>query len=414
MQLSEARFRDPQVLADTASIGSRWWRTFLFWDEVEPVRSSPVSYDWRLYDPLFRHAGSLGLTVIAEIQGNPGWAADYPGGPPHDLDTLTQFVAAAVERYDGDGWRDAPGSPVVNYWELYNEPDNTDPKLAKEGRGWGFWGNEGHEYARMLKRVYPAIKIANPSAVVVIGGIAYDCFPPDCGPFNPNFIDDVLSAGAGQSFDVMNFHYYPSYSWRWESYGPGIIGKTGAVAHKLAEYGLTKPIIVTEAGYWSAAQPPFGPRSSREEQARYVPVLYARGLAAGLALVCWFQYDDVAGFDNPARGLVDTRLAEKPSFAAYALAAKMLGRAEPEEPARDETATGEVYWFRAAGKRVAVAWTHNGDTSFLRVRAPSAERVHYMGARVIVSDESDGKRDGITQIPYGTDPVYVVPRQHAD
>ena len=74
----------------------------------------------------------------------------------------------------------------------------------------------------------------------------------------------------------MNFHYYPAYRWRWDRYGPGIIGKTAAVALKLAEYGLEKPTIVTEAGYWSDAKAPFFPASSLEEQARYVPQLFAR------------------------------------------------------------------------------------------------------------------------------------------
>lgn len=409
VQISEARFRDPALLAHTRGVGANWWRTFLFWDEVEPTRTSPPSYDWRHYDALFGNASELGLETIAEIQGNPTWAADFPGGPPYDLDTLTRFVAEAVERYDGDGVRDAPGSPRVRYWELYNEPDNTDAKLAREGRGWGYWGYEGARYGQMLKRVYTAAKIANPDAQIVFGGVAYDCFVPDCGPFNPEFIDDVLREGAGPYFDVMNFHYYPAYRWRWDRYGPDIIGKTVAVKQKLAEYGLSKPTIVTEAGYWSEAYAPFFPPSSLDEQARYVPQLYARGIAAGLELVCWYQYDDVPGFDNPARGLLDGSLQPKPSFEAFRQAAAILAVARPESARPDPDAEGEVYWFRSYGSPLAVAWTNDGETATLEVEAPAAERIHYMGSRVVARDESDGRLDGITRIPYGADPIYVRP-----
>ena len=122
------------------------------------MKSSPLAPHLQptigaIYDELFGHASSLGLKVIAEIQGNPSWAAEFPGGPPHDYDTLAQFMAAAVERYDGDGIDDAPGNIQIQHWELYNEPDNFDARLAVEGRGWGYWGHNGAAYAQMLKRV---------------------------------------------------------------------------------------------------------------------------------------------------------------------------------------------------------------------------------------------------------------------
>ena len=46
---------------------------------------------------------------------------------------------------------DAPGSPIVAYWEFYNEPDNRD-----------FWGHAADEYAELLAAVYPVVKAANP------------------------------------------------------------------------------------------------------------------------------------------------------------------------------------------------------------------------------------------------------------
>lgn len=413
IQISEDRFRDPEMIRTVRSAGAGWWRTFLFWDEVEPIRTSPPTYDWRLVDPLFQAASEAGLTVIAEIQGNPKWVADFPGGPPRDLDALAQFVSAAVERYDGDGERDAPGHPVVRFWEMYNEPDNVDAQLAVEGRGWGYWGFEGAAYARMLKRVYPAVKIADPGAQVLFGGVAYDGFIPNDGPFNPAFVDDVLEAGGGPYFDFMNFHYYPLFAGNWQAYGIGIAGKAAAIRAKLAEHGLQKPLVVTEAGSWSAASPPYPPTSA-DEQAHYVAQLHARALAADIALVCWFQLDDVAGVDDPARGLYDRHLQPKPALTAYRVTAQKLSGMQPMRPPRDPAAPGEVYWFERRGGRLAVAWTNDGTLARLAVRAPAAERTRVNGVRIVVRDEADGALDGVTLVPYGPEPVFVRPLAAAD
>lgn len=406
MQISEVRFRDPKVISDVHAAGATFWRTFVFWDEVEPERARPPAYSWHLYDPLFQTASRLGLVVIAEVQGNPAWAADLPGGPPRDLDTLAQFMAAAVERYDGDGVADAPGSPIVRYWELYNEPDNTDFALAREGRGWGAWGRSGAEYARMLKRVYPVVKLASPGAQVLFGGVAHDNFLEESGPFNAAFVDDVLAAGAGPYFDIMNFHYYPLYAPRWAPFGPGPIGKAAAIRRKLAAHGVVKPMMITEAGTWSAAGPPY-PSATPADQARYVPQVYAQALAADVETLIWFHYDDVAGFDDPARGLVDRDLAPKPALVAYRVASEVLAGASPMRPARDQAAPGEVYWFRRDDERVAVAWTHDGATASLAVRAPSVEWIQTLGRRHTVRDAADGRADGVTRVPYGPDPVFV-------
>jgi len=405
-QLSELRFRDPALIGDAARAGAAWYRTFVFWDEVEPVRTSPPTYDWRHYDPLLTQASESGMRVIAEISGNPTWVADFPGGPVRDIGALAEFLAAAVERYDGDGHRDAPGSPVVRFWELYNEPDNGDPGLARQGRGWGYWGGRGAEYARMLRRVYPVVKLVSPDAQVVFGGVAWESVPSFGDPFDLEFIDDVLDAGGGSSFDYFNIHYYPLFAPRWADWGPGVAGKVAAARSKLARYGVDAPIMVTEAGMWSGA--PVGyPDSSPADQARYVPQLFSRALASGVPAVIWFHFDDVEGTEDPLRGLVDGELRPKPAHAAYRLAADLLGGAVADEPVRDIDAAGEVYRFTRDGRRLAVAWT-DGPRAVLELPAPAVLRVHFMGGRLVLRDTADGSSDGITRVPYGADPVYLL------
>jgi hypothetical protein len=405
-QLSEVRFRDPAMIREVRQAGAVHLRSLIFWDEVEPARTSPPTYDWSLYDPLLLTAHGEGLEVIAEVVGNPAWAADYPGGPPRNLDPLVQFVAAAVERYDGDGLSDAPGSPRVRLWELYNEPDNTDAQLAGEGRAWGYWGRDGAAYGQMLKRAYPAVRLASPAARLLMGGLAYDAFPEDGGPFNPEFLDDVLRAGGGCCFDIMNVHYYPLFAFRWQGQGPDVYGKAVAVRKKLAGYGLDKPLMITEAGMWSAALPPYPP-ATPEDQVRYVAKLYTRALAAGVRAVIWFQYDDVLGFEDPARGLVDTQLARKPAHAAFQVASSQLAGAVPEDAPRDRSAPGEVYWFRQGPDRLAVAWTEDGGQASLSIRSREVEWVHGLGSRRVLRDEADGQADGVVSVPYGGQPIFI-------
>ncbi len=50
------------------------------------------------------------------------------------LSELAEYLGAVVERFDGDGFHDAPGAPEVHYFELYNEPDRgTLPNAPRLG-----------------------------------------------------------------------------------------------------------------------------------------------------------------------------------------------------------------------------------------------------------------------------------------
>ena len=130
-------------------------------------------------------------------------------------------------------------------------------------------------------------------------------------------------------------------------------------------------------------------------------------LAAGVQTVIWFQYDDVAGFDDPARGLVDIDLQPKPAHIAFGLASGLLADAVPERQARDLLASGEVYWFKQGADRLAVAWTEDGSQASLSIQAREVEWIHGLGARQRLRDESDGRLDGQVVVRYGRDPVFI-------
>src|SRR5579859_6839086 len=171
------------------------WETVVFhWSDVEPT--APISgvhtYNWSTFDGVAARAQASGMSLFVLFSSNPSWAAALAGGPvtsTHVVD-LNNVVAAAAERYDGDGLDDAPGDPVVRYWSFYAEPDNNSLSAAQHA-GKGYWGDNPSGYGDMIAGVSTAMHAANPQAVVMIGGLAYDAFTPT-GHYVKAFLGGVL------------------------------------------------------------------------------------------------------------------------------------------------------------------------------------------------------------------------------
>ncbi|MBX2997408.1 MAG: hypothetical protein KF893_02770 [Caldilineaceae bacterium] len=122
--------------------GATWVRNEASWRSTEPTNVSPPEYRWQTIDRVVETATQGGFNLILTINYNPSWAATYYQGPIDKVPVkrFADFVAALVERYDGDGINDAPGSPVVEHFELYNEPDAwiARPNDIR-------WGNSGKQ-----------------------------------------------------------------------------------------------------------------------------------------------------------------------------------------------------------------------------------------------------------------------------
>ena len=394
-------------LTHTQAARVYWVRWPISWSAIEPVDRIPERYNFSFYDASILAATRAGLQLIVTIWGNPAWAATYTNGPIDkvDIGEFTEFVGTVVERYDGDGYEDAPGSPVVDYWEFYNEPDGGNRLRAEYGDS--YWGHFGAEYARMLCAVYPVIKAANPRARVALGGLAYDWFEDQGGPFVRNFLDDVLRNGGGNCFDLMNFHYYPPFT-GWNVYGPGLSGKANYLYSKLAQYGYHKPMICTEAGWHSNNYAQFP--STPEIQARYVVKLFTQSIASRLRfMIRWTWIDPGSGYGD--NGLLTQELQRKPAFYAYRTAAGILGRAS----FRRALSTGELghsamegYLMATSdGRDLYVLWSNDDGSRTVALPLSQARVTSLYGSASLVNDGSDGITDGRIRLVVGPDPVYV-------
>jgi hypothetical protein len=363
---------------------------------------------------------------------NPIWAAidSYGRVNQEHLGDLQEYIRALVERYDGDGKDDAPNSPVVNHWELYNEPD------IRGSYGIHGWGYNGIEYAEMLALLYPTIKQANPNAKVLLGGIASDWFVDSAknpGLFVRGFLDDVLANGGGHFFDIMNFHGYPAFAKDWtDNHGPGLYEKTEYIRAKLQEYGLDKPIMITESG-WHSGEFVDGVAvhnsGTPELQARYVVALYSQSLAQDVQALIFWMLSDIGPTYPYANGLVtsDSPPSTKPALTAYRVAVDRLDKTQFQRRLSQDELGGkpiEIYEFRDPehSRSIYVTWLNPIDLDIYPDKHPAMkagpESIHLRGSRATVSDiygniiaeiadKDDGSKDRSIRVSVSNRPMYI-------
>jgi len=343
------------------------------------------------------------------VQAVPDWAAMYLQGPiyPEQIPDFVEFVGELVERYDGDGDRDAPGSPVVEYFELFNEPDSSNVDGAESGYH-SYWGPYGDRYAAMLCAVYPAVKASNPQASVVLGGLAYDNFITDGGSFNPEFLDDVLAAGGGDCFDVMNFHYYPAYESLWYPYGNGLAGKAAFLADKLADHGYTdKRTVVTEAGWRSNQYEEDDKTGTPDVQSSYVVQLFTQAAASQIEILNWWSWIDI-GWPHGDLGLITTEHEPKVSLTAYRVAAEKIGPAQFQAIVPTEPGLENYRFLDRRGLPLFVMWSNDGQAHVASLPISQAVVTDMYGTTLAYRyDSGDGKVDGHVSIWVDEFPVYV-------
>lgn len=162
---------------------------------------------------------------------------------PNDWAAYEKWLAAVVERYDGNGKGDMDGLqfPVLHY-EIGNEPDlTTDPR---NGSGTVFHIGTPENYADLLKRSYLAIKSTNSDAQVLIAA------PAGVQPEFIKFWEKVLSTPKiSDYFDIGNIHCLSAPDQNKNDPTSISANDLNVTSYKnlLSSYKITKPIWVTEA-----------------------------------------------------------------------------------------------------------------------------------------------------------------------
>jgi len=298
--------------------GAGWARARIMWAAVEPDRDGART--WGMSDATIGAIAARGVRPMVSVYKWPTWVGGSACGPldATAMERYEAFLSEAVERYDGDGLRDAPSSPRIRVWEIGNEPDFAPSEAAGEGDYGSCFGDAPQAYADLLRRSYGVVRASDPSARVMFGGVAYDRFadhpdpPPGVptGPFRYGFVRDVLDAlhvgyGGHPDFpfwDVMGIHSYNDFRNAWDGPGgemPEIVGKVHAFrqAQLLApgDYDLRgMPLASTEISLASAPTDDYTVRSE-DYQAAYASQAAIRALAADLEFAIWYTAVDYTG-----------------------------------------------------------------------------------------------------------------------
>ncbi|MCO5184867.1 MAG: beta-galactosidase [Anaerolineae bacterium] len=230
-------------------MGAPWIVEFFPWAYFEP---EPGEFRWQQADLIIDHAEAQGLTVIARLGLTPYWArpADTPDTflAAAAYDDFAAFSAAFAERYRGR----------VDYIIVGNEPN-----LSFE---WGMQPVNSADYVALLHKVYPAIKMANPDAVVLAGALAPTLEPPGSanGLNDLLYLEELYAQGADNFFDALAVHTYGFTFPPDAEPGPDLLNfrRVELLRDIMIRYGDgDTPIYITETGYndhprWSLAVSP--------------------------------------------------------------------------------------------------------------------------------------------------------------
>jgi hypothetical protein len=381
--------------------GGGYARLHVGWLDVEPSNTTPDNFNWSWYDYLFGLARAEGVQILATIVGCPAWACPDANGPINEglYSEVGQFLGAFAARYKQPPYD-------VHAYELWNEPDATNGVNRQLG-----WGNHPDKYATMLAYAYPAIKANDPQAAVLMGGIAYGNFIDEGGPFNRDFLPDLLAAGGEQHIDAVAFHYYSH-----DSIYPNIAGKDEQIRSLVDAAGASLPLVCTETGLTS--DPAFG--SSEAIQARYTVKLHSWAAAAGVRSVAWFLYRDYTSSDPNQQiftksGLVRINFTQKPSYYAMKTFAQTVGSGRYLRPLGEldgVTSDLEGYRFRHAPgdnptRQVSVLWSRQGGA--VQYAIPAGQTAYVQGVKSLGGQPVDPAPgpNGALLITVGADPVYV-------
>jgi hypothetical protein len=376
--------------------GATWIRyNQILWSDLQPVENEQPN--WSLLGVLKGQLAAVSpkhVNIILVVRNTPVWAQKYPGSA---CGSVRESKIPAFAQFMHDLALQLSASPYyVKYWEIGNEPDAAlrydsmdiplscwgDPKQTDFG---------GAAYAQMLKQVYPAIKLADPEAKVLIGGLLLDCDPDhtiydsegqplDCAP--ARFLEGIVSSGGGDYFDAVSYHAYDYFgglgiysnpNWNASSYssGPVSIIKDKFVRSVLAKYGYTHKLFINTETALVCTQPECAEVNSitrtqyETTKAYYIAVDYASAIVNNLATRIWYDIDGAWRYT----GLLNNK-NPLPAYYAYKTASGELGYASYVQ---DVTQFPGIKGYEfARGKRVIwFLWSIDGNPHTVSLpRAP--------------------------------------------
>jgi len=280
-----------------------------------------VPTDFQQTDAIVRLAAEHGLVVQPTVIYDPPWdATDGYLSAPADDAGYADFLTALIHRYGPNGsfWKRATAKDPITQWQIWNEPNDKY-----------FWPKQpfAAAYVRLLKAAAGAIRAAEPTGKVVLGGL------PD---YSWTALKSIYAIpGAASAFDVVGVHPYTSTP-------AGMIAILSRVRQVMDAHGdSAKPIAVNEFGWVSDLGETrqllgFGIDTTRIGQAldvaRAMRLLAENRVSLGLSgfdYYSWATQERRGEYGFAYAGLLryqHDQLIAKPALAAFRLTALALER----------------------------------------------------------------------------------------
>jgi len=289
------------------SLGVTTVRFTIHWDGVAPTRPARAlaendpAYRWGGIDGVLQGLHARGIEPLVTLYGTPGWANGRrkPNVAPTSKSTLANFAFAAAKRYR-----------FVRKWTIWNEPNQrlflakTTPRLY---------------VTRLLNPAYVALHRAN-SRVLVAGGVTAP--RGNQGGYGPL----AWVRGMAAAHAKLDAYAHNPYATRpLESPLRGACGYCDVISvanltrltkELRRDFGVSKPIWLTEYGYQTNPPDRFGVPPNT--QAQYVSEAALRTYQLpGVTTLIQFLVRDEPVLARFQSGLFTVRGVPKPAYFAF-------------------------------------------------------------------------------------------------
>ena len=271
--------------------GVAFIRIDLLWADIEPEDNKFV---FSKYDYIIEALWNNDIKILG-ILGYNRSSKDNEWKTAPDPDLFSRYAKAIVEHY----------KDKIKYWEIWNEPDSEFYWLPQDGL---------KAYSEVLKKAYAGIKSTDPTAKVLMGGLAMN--------FEEN-LSALYKYGCKDYFDIVNIHPFT------DPLLPNALEVLYTLYHQThrtlqKNNDAHKEIWFTEIGCPGRDNPNewwLGQGPTEKIQAHWLEKVYAEPLKwPGVKKIFWAFFRDTPNHWNngvDSFGLVHTDFSKKPAFDAY-------------------------------------------------------------------------------------------------
>jgi polysaccharide biosynthesis protein PslG len=316
------------------------------------IESEKGKFDFLFWDYFVETAHKYGITLIPYICYTPRWnstgdSTNYWNHAPKDYEEFGKIVTALVNRY----------KKYIHSWELWNEPD------IKE-----FFSGDAEDLGRLVKIGSDAVRKADPTALVVLAGLAH----------HTNFTLQLFrDYGISKYVDVVNCHDYDE-TWSGEPI-ESITGYINTLSDIIKKYGDGQSLWTAEVGYSNFRRGAYvsasynayydyehTPEYQAEELIKTLTLINATGK---VALSAWYRIEDlvpdlevIGDVNNRYLGIVTVDFKPKPAMKAISFFDSLFSKKNKSidneiKIERKENSDSQIHCFENIdGSVIVVAW----------------------------------------------------------